>query len=216
MTRNRSRIIDLVAGRRLKFILLLAALVCAIAVAFHQSILTSFGRFLTLRETPEAADLILVLAGDFYGSRVLTGAELGARGYARHVLISGTPYQNTYDCDLAVRFAVSKGYSPDLFLTARHQATSTIEEARVLEPVLRRLGARRVILVTSDYHSRRASLVFHLFLPGFQFLSVAAPGEFHSSSWWESAPDRRLFFSEYWKMIGTLGKWLFGGLTQAG
>jgi uncharacterized SAM-binding protein YcdF (DUF218 family) len=158
-----------------------------------------------VREQPEKSDLILVLAGDFFGSRVLTGADLGRRGFAPRVLISGTPYQDTYESDLAVRFAVSHGYSPLLFVNARHKSRSTIDEALALAPELRRLGARRIILVTSDFHSRRTALVFRLLLPEFEYQTVGAPyKQFHPESWWKTADGRRLVLAEYVKMAGTL------------
>lgn len=168
-------------------------------------ILIACGEFLILAQPPQESDVILVLAGDFWGNRVLTGAELGTRGYAKRVVISGTPYQNTFESDLAIQFAESKGYSRDLFISAHHHARSTIEEALAIEPELHRLGARRVTLVTADYHSRRAALVFSLFLSGFQFRSVPAQsGHFQPRSWWTTGPGCRLVLSEWLKLIGTL------------
>src|SRR6185503_17160025 len=109
----------------------------------------------------------------------------------------------------AVRFAVSKGHPPDLFLTVRHHARSTIEEAIALEPELRRLGARRILLVTSNYHSRRAALVFRLFVPRVEFRTVAAQHrQLQPLSWWKSAQGRGIVFSEYSKMLGTLAVWV--------
>jgi uncharacterized SAM-binding protein YcdF (DUF218 family) len=67
------------------------------------------------------------------------------------------------------------------------------------------MGARRIILVTSNFHSRRTALVFRLFLPDLQFWIVPAPGaDFDPRSWWELRHSRALFFSEYQKMFGTL------------
>lgn len=188
---------------RLKIGVMLAALL--VFSVFHEPILAACGDLLVVSSTPQQSDLIVVLAGDFFGSRVLKGAELGSRGYAKHVLISGAPYRDTYECDLAVRFAVEKGYDPRLFLTAGHHAKSTIEEALALGAELRRLGAKHVTLVTSDYHSRRALLVFRLFLPDFQFHGVAAPTEhFQARSWWKQSESRALVFSEWSKIVGTV------------
>jgi uncharacterized SAM-binding protein YcdF (DUF218 family) len=184
-------------------LMVVAALFLVLGLVFYQWALSAFGGFLVVSESPQESDLIVVLAGDFWGGRVLTGAELGAQGYAKRVLISGTSYQNTYECDLAVRFAVSKGYSPDLFLTARHRARSTIEEALALGPELRRLGAKRILLVTSDYHSRRAALVFGALLSDLEFRAVASRERFDPSSWWKTAEGRRLLLSEYLKILGT-------------
>jgi uncharacterized SAM-binding protein YcdF (DUF218 family) len=67
------------------------------------------------------------------------------------------------------------------------------------------LGVKRIILVTSNFHSRRSSLVFHLFLPRYHFWSVAAPDKvFDPASWWKTEQGRRIAASEYRKMAGTL------------
>jgi uncharacterized SAM-binding protein YcdF (DUF218 family) len=174
-------------------------------VVFRQSVLSALGQFLSVSESPEKADLIYVLAGDFLGSRVLVGAELGARGYAKKVLLGGGPYQNSYQSDLAIPFAMQHGYPPHLFVPVRLLARSTIEEAIELGPMFRTRGAKRIILVTSNYHARRASLVFRLFLPDLCFSTVSAPDKsFDPKCWWQNQQNRKILFTEYWKMLGTL------------
>jgi uncharacterized SAM-binding protein YcdF (DUF218 family) len=182
------------------------------AVRFNECALAALGNFLVVSEPPERSDLVYVLAGDFFGSRVLVGAELGVRGYATKVLLSGGDRDQG---ERAIRYAVEHGYPRNLLFTVRHNARSTIEEAQAMGPIFRELGARRIVLVTSAYHSRRASLVFRMFLPGFQFTAVDAPDSvFAPSSWWKSGLGRQLFFSEYWKLTATpfvrLGYALFG------
>ena len=47
------------------------------------------GEFLVHTETPSHADVIVVLAGDPSGHRILRAAELVKQGYASKVLVSG-------------------------------------------------------------------------------------------------------------------------------
>ena len=114
----------------------------------------------------EHADLIYVLAGDFWGSRVLLAARLGAQGWAPKVVMSGGMYSSGeisgYTGDLAADFAVKQGYPRSLFLAFPLSARSTVDEARAMGPIFHRLGAKRIILVTSNFHSRRASGGFSL------------------------------------------------------
>ena len=188
--------------RRLFFVALAAALVL---LSFHHSLLRALGEFLTLSDRLEKTDLVYVLAGDFLGARVLVGAELGSRGYASHVLLSGGKYQNSYQGDLAIGFAVEHGYPRTLFSAVRLRAQSTIEEAKELRPVFERMGVKRITLVTSSYHSRRAAIVFKSFLPEFDFFTVGAQDHvFDSASWWKTNGQRSVLFSEYWKIFGTL------------
>lgn len=193
----------------------LAALPILILLVFllpvlRQQVLNGLGEFLDVSDPMEHADLIYVFAGDFWGSRVLMGADLGSKGWAPKVIMSGGLYTgggyvNRYAGDLAVDFAVQHGYPRGLFLPVRFDAQSTIEEAQAMGPIFHRLGARRVLLVTSNFHSRRASQVFRLFLPEFEFrMEGAADPTFDPHGWWKTPQQRHLLFGEYQKMIGTL------------
>ena len=79
-------------------------------------------------------------------------------------------------------FAVQHGYPRSLFLSVPTEAQSTVDEARAMGPIFHRLGAKRIILVTSNFHSRRAAQVFRLFLPEFDFRMESAPDDVLRSS----------------------------------
>ena len=128
------------------------------------------------------------------------------QGYAPRVVISGTPYQQGRpEGDFAIAFLAQQGYPTRLFESFGQHAHSTIEEANVLCGELRRRRVRRVILVTSTYHSLRAAIVFRLFCPAVQFISV--PGSdpiYHQDGWWKDESSRSIFFSEWTKILGTV------------
>jgi len=183
----------------------LAIAVAAISLARREAILSYLGDYLVSSESPQPADLILVLAGDFWGPRVLKGADLAAQGYAPVALFSGTPYQGRMDGELAIEFLAQHGYSTRFFQSFGHHATSTIEEAIILCPELTRRKVKRVLLVTSAHHSRRASLVFRLFCPGIDFIAIAAPDpQYRAHEWWKDPSSKELFYAEWSKMIGTV------------
>jgi uncharacterized SAM-binding protein YcdF (DUF218 family) len=185
--------------------LLAAAALIISALAGWKTVLRELGEFLVSAQTPQPAGLILVLAGDFYGPRVLQGAELGVHGYAPVVLISSEPYGWRTEGIVAIDFLAERGYPRQLFQRFEHHAPSTITEAIALRPELKRRGVKRVLLVTSAYHSRRASIVFRLFCPGIQFITIGAPDKhYHPDDWWEDPSSRRLFFVEWGKILGTV------------
>jgi len=140
------------------------------------------GAYLVRAEPPMQADYAVVLAGDAHGNRVLEGAELVRRGFVRKALIDGpVAYYGIPESDLAVQYAVRKGYPEDYFVKFPMRATSTREEARLVVPELKRLGVRSFLLVTSDYHTRRAANCFQPVLDGITMRVVAAPDVyFHS------------------------------------
>ena len=164
------------------------------------------GDFLVCSYQPQAADLILVIGGDFYGPRVLKGADLAVQGYAPLVLITGPPYQRgRSESEFAIDFLTSKGYPRTLFQAFGHHANSTAAEATVVGAELRRRKVHRVILVTASYHSRRADIVFRLFNPDIHFISVPATDpHYDPEHWWTDIESRHLFFSECEKIIGTV------------
>lgn len=176
-----------------------------IALFEWRACLSGLGNYLILSEAPQSADLILVLGGDFWGPRVLKGGDLGAAAYAPLVLISGGPYQGRPEGELAIAFLAQQGYRTGGMESFAHHAGSTIEEAKALRPELARRGVHRVLLVTSGFHSRRSAIVFHLFCPGIQFISVPAPDpHYRPDGWWLDASSRRIFFSEWAKILGTM------------
>ncbi len=192
--------------RRSRWLLaaVLSALPILILLAVRQQVLNGLGEFLVVSDPLEHADLIYVFAGDFWGSRVLLGANLGSQGWAPRVVLSGGRYVSSYASDLAVDFAVQHGYPRGLFLPVRFEAQSTIDEARAMGPIFHRLGARRVLLVTSNFHSRRAAQVFRLFLPEFEFRMESSPDDtFDPHAWWKTPQQRHILFGEYQKTIGT-------------
>ncbi len=189
----------------MKPLLRAGALVLLLALFFllYQPALAALGGYLVNAEPPVKADLILVLAGDGFGHRILKGAELARQGYAPKVLVSGPDgnYGN-YECDLAIPFAVRAGYPESMFLHFEHRARSTEEEARVAVEKLRAMGVKRVLLVTSDYHTRRAGKIYHRAAPGIDVHVTAAPDEyFRADSWWKDREARKIFLYEWMKTV---------------
>jgi uncharacterized SAM-binding protein YcdF (DUF218 family) len=170
---------------------------------FHTEILIALGSYLVKAEPPKKADIALVLAGDAFGGRVLKGAELARQGYVPKVLVSGPSGSYDYhECDLAIAFAVKRGYPESYFLHLEHDARSTEEEARATVPELRRLRATRVLLVTSDYHTRRAGKIFRAEAPDLTFYAVSAPDrDFSATGWWRTREGRKVFLFEWQKTV---------------
>ena len=174
-------------------------------VLWKSLIAPRIGYSLICSEAPRPADLILVLGGEFFGPRVLKGAELGKYGYAPLVMISGPPYQGRPEGESAIDFLEQRGYPRSMFCAFGHTATSTVGEAIAVAQELRRRRVTRVLLVTSAYHSRRADVVLRLFSSGIQFTSVPAPDSHYIPDHWSDDPESRaIFFSEWRKLLGSV------------
>jgi uncharacterized SAM-binding protein YcdF (DUF218 family) len=195
-----------VAYSRTRGFLYIFVLLLMLAVVTRSAWLTALGGFLVRAGAPVRADYAVVLAGDAHGVRVLTGAELVRQGFVRKAIVSGPCCcYGVNESDMAVAFAVKHGYPEDYFIKAPHEATSTWEEANQLMPELRRLGARSFLLVTSDYHTRRAGRYFAKLADGMTMHVVAAPDvNFHVNSWWRNREGQKVFYMEWSKTIASV------------
>ena len=187
------------------FRILALALVSAVLLGliFHNAVLTGMGSYLVNAGAPEKADLALVLGGDFDGNRILTAAQLVRRGFAPRVLVSGPGrFYGKHECDLAIPFAVKAGYPESYFLHFENEARSTKEEAGAVVARLRQLGTHKILLITSNYHTRRAGRIFRAAGPDLQFVVVAAPDRsFTADGWWHSRDGQKVAFMEWVKTV---------------
>jgi uncharacterized SAM-binding protein YcdF (DUF218 family) len=170
---------------------------------FHNQIFATLGTYLVHEDPPKQADIVFVLAGDSTGNRILRAAELVRQGYAPKVLVSGPAgMYGLYECDLAIAFAVRAGYPESYFIHFEHDALSTQEEAGNAVAELKKLGARHVLLVTSDYHTRRAGRILRAAAPDLDFIVVAAPDKYFSArGWWHNREGRKTFLVEWEKTV---------------
>jgi len=161
------------------------------------------GEYLVQAGPPAHADLAVVLAGDFYGNRILKGAELVREGYAPQALVSGPAgLYGFHECDLAIPFAVKADFPKSDFIAFPHNSKSTTEEIAAIVPELRKRKVHSVDLVTSDYHTRRAGRIFHAAAPDIELHVVAAPDEnFRAYGWWQTREGRKVFAIEWMKTI---------------
>lgn len=188
-------------------IFLVSAVILLLLYRLRGPILGAVGAYLVQGDPPQKADVAVVLAGDGWGNRILTAAQLERDGYVSKVIVSGPDgaYGN-YECDLAIPFAVRRGYPESYFTHMEHHARSTLEEARAIVPELHRQGYKRVMVVTSSYHTRRSKLVFQKAAqetaPDLTILMAAAPDQFFTpGGWWRLREGQKTVLTEYEKLV---------------
>lgn len=135
-------------------------------------------RLVTLSETPVAADVIVVLGGDATGARVEKAASLYLQGFAQTLVVSGgTPAigGGTWAGDMrrrALEFGV-----PDAAILVQDRSATTAEDAELTSRLLAERGAKKAILVTSSWHSRRASALFRWICSNVEWVSCPVDQE---------------------------------------
>jgi uncharacterized SAM-binding protein YcdF (DUF218 family) len=169
--------------------------------------LPALGMLLVRTDSPAKADAIVVLAGDYTGGRIIKAAELLRQGYATDVVVSGPDgFFDTSEAELAIAFAVRRGYPAACFSIMPTKSRSTREEAADFAKYLRHRGARTCLMVTSDFHTRRAGRLFRAAAPDLHFRVIAAPTpSLEIERWWYTREGRKAIFMEWTK---TVAEWL--------
>jgi uncharacterized SAM-binding protein YcdF (DUF218 family) len=164
------------------------------------------GEFLVVSQTPEGAGIVVVLAGDIRGERILRAIELVHQGYAPRVLVDGAmEIYGSREADVAITFALQHDASPEILEPFPMDADSTIEEAKIVDAELERRGIRKALVVTSNYHTRRALRIFEALGSGkVKYVMVAAPSsDFQPDRWWYTRSGKKTLLLEYLKTINS-------------
>lgn len=192
------------------------AVLCVLLYISAGQWLPVVGGRLIYDEGPAKADIAVVLAGDPSGGRLRFGAELARQGYVPLVIVSGPDgLYELNEADAGIQYIVQKGYPATWFLPVRHHAHSTKEEAVPIIAELQRRNIHSFILVTSNYHTRRARGVFLESLKnleslkrmpiGLQMRVAASPDSlFEPAVWWHNRESRKIVFMEWIKSVTSI------------
>ena len=182
----------------------MALALLAVIYASRHLWLREIGGFLVEAEPPQAADIGVVLAGDGFGHRIMKAVDCVRQGYVKQVLVDGP--RGLYDLNeaaLAIRFAVSRGAPQEALIPLPMRARSTAAEVQVVDAELQKRNVHKALIVTSNFHTRRARAVFRRFgSRNIRYIIVAAPDEdFSPDDWWRSRDAQKVVFFEYAKLV---------------
>lgn len=160
------------------------------------------GAFL-VKNDPQRADLIVVLAGET-DRRPTRGLELLQQGYAPKLMLDVPASEKIFDqqtIDIAQRFVNSLPQQKAVSICPI-VGLSTKTEAQDVKRCLAQIPANRILLVTSDYHTRRALSTFRHELPNREFFIAAAedPKQF-GQHWWQHRQWAKMNLDEWLKFV---------------
>jgi uncharacterized SAM-binding protein YcdF (DUF218 family) len=158
--------------------------------------------FLVVDE-PEKSDAIVVLAGET-NARPEHAVELLRQGVAPHVFLDAESGELIYDqllTEIVQRYVIGLGEA-NRVSACPIVSYSTFAEVDDVSRCLQPLAPHRVLIVTSDYHTRRALMIFRHRLPQYQFSVAAArdPAKF-GYSWWTNREWAKVTFDEWSKIL---------------
>jgi uncharacterized SAM-binding protein YcdF (DUF218 family) len=156
--------------------------------------------FLIARDPPRKADAALVLAGDPDYERTKSGARLVLAGEARLLIVTGGEPGPGDSAESLRQEALRLGVPPEA-IRMEQVSTSTHESLLAVREILERENVRRLVVVTSPYHQRRAVWAARRTLTGVEIVSRPAdPSTWRPAGWWKSAWNRRIVLGEYAKL----------------
>jgi uncharacterized SAM-binding protein YcdF (DUF218 family) len=171
-------------------------------------ILRFAGNFWVVSDAPQHSDAIVILGDDNYeADRAARAAELYRAGWAPRIVASGRylrPYAGI--AELMEHDLTDRGVPRNAVVRFAHRASDTREEAAALAPFLAQHGWKKILVVTSTYHTRRSRFIFERTLPaGFELRVIAAHDtEYDPDSWWRTRQGLKRFLHESLGMAAAL------------
>jgi hypothetical protein len=160
------------------------------------------GRVLVV-DAPERSDVILVLAGETE-RRPERALELLSQGYGRRVVIDVPAGVKTYgftEVELATKYVHSLPQEPMVEICPI-VGLSTKDESHDAERCLVREGGKRILIVTSDFHTRRALSIFRHEIGGATFSTAAARDETQfGTRWWAHRQWAKTCLDEWLRLV---------------
>lgn len=186
--------------------------VLAVIVTSYRVWLPPLGEFLVVNDPLRPADAVLPLAGE--PQRLIYAAELHVSGLAQRLLITPLPLATPESRERNVRRAVGTagrlGVPADAITVVTEAGKSTFQEARNVRRLLEEQGLGSLIVVTSPWHTRRASIAFRDAFrgSGIEVSMHALPDEayayraqaYRPEEWWTYKLGRDPTLSEYLKL----------------
>ncbi len=191
-------------GNGLRWIILLAVI---------GGLLGWFAGFWLVVDAPQKADLIVVLAGETE-QRPARGLQLVDQGYAPRLLLDVPAAAHIYhqeQMEIARQYLSNSPQAPKLAacpitgLSTRDEArdvSNCLASSRPGQTDLGQTKVKSILLVTSDFHTRRAVAIFRHEMPGVEF-SVAAAYDpvTYGPKWWQQREWAKTFSGEIVKMF---------------
>ncbi len=132
----------------------------------------------------------------------MKAAKLQQAGYAPYVLVSGPESLLGHESDDTIEFARRQGYPKSIFIPLTNNSDSTRSESAMNARYLREHAVKTLLLVTSNYHTRRAAKLIRQENPSIHVISVAAPDPFFTpQTWWKSRNGQKTFLYEWMKTL---------------
>ncbi len=198
-------------------VLLFFALFCFVVYLARHPLMRWAAESWIVEDPIQHASAIIVLSDDnFYADRATRAAELFRDGNAPLVVASGRRLRpGAGIAELMEHDLIERGVPKDKIIRFPHDADNTKEEAEALAQLAKDRQWHSVLVVTSNYHTRRARYIFrHVFPPDIEVrVASARDGDFDPQRWWEKRKSIKELTRELAGMLVAL--WELRGRSDA-
>lgn len=194
---------------RKRFRLGIAAFLILSLLVFAKSILGMIGNYLIVEDPKSKVDAIFVLSGNSL-DRGAEAAKLWKEGWApKLVCLGGEPHSalelyGIHDLSFEMTRKVLREHEiPESAIDSLPEGTSTAEEFEAITRYCKSHQMKKIMVVSSLFHTRRIDEFFRLrlYFEGIEMvLRGAKESGFKEESWWVAEPGLLFVNSEYIKM----------------
>jgi uncharacterized SAM-binding protein YcdF (DUF218 family) len=188
--------------------LLFVVLLCAIIYFARHPIMRFSAEQWVIDEPAGHAGAIILLGDDnFFADRATHAAELFRQEVAPLVVASGRKLRPSAGiAELLEHDLIERGVGKENILRFPQDSESTLDQAGPLSRLAKERGWKSVVIVTSNYDTRRTRYIFQKsFPPGIAVrVSSARDGDFDTENWWTKRLSTKLFVTEVVGMAAAL------------
>jgi uncharacterized SAM-binding protein YcdF (DUF218 family) len=184
-------------GKKALWVISVLVLAIVLLLIFRKPLLTGYAGLFSVQTANKGADAIVCLSGGKV-TRVPETLRLWNQGYASSIYLTDEKKPNKEFSKLEsgnLKFAQSVARKMELNATWQtipslgDGATSTFDEAEDVLAYAKQKDWKRIIIVTDEFHTRRARYAFEKIFDGsgIEVESAGATNEiFSDDDWWES------------------------------
>jgi uncharacterized SAM-binding protein YcdF (DUF218 family) len=186
-------------------VLLFFVLFCAVVYFARHPLMRFVAESWIVEDQLQSADALVVLGDDnFYADRATRTAELFREGKAPLVVGSGRRLRPSAGiAELMEHDLIERGVPKEKIMRLAHNADGTQEEANAVLQLAIDRKWHSVIVVTSNYHTRRARYIFRHVFPREIAVRIAGArdGDFDPQKWWEKRKSIKELTREFAGML---------------
>ncbi|HBG81856.1 TPA: hypothetical protein DDW69_03365 [candidate division CPR2 bacterium] len=163
----------------------------------------SLGFWLSPQDDLLKSDAIIVISGGETEARTKEGIKLLNENLGGYIIFSGAAEDKGISNAAAMKKIALEQNVPKDKILMEEESKTTYENAKNVKEILEEKSIKKIILVTSPYHQKRAYLTFRSVLgDSYQILNHSAiDSTWRRSKWWQNPGSVELTLREGYRLL---------------